>query len=236
MAAHRALALALALLVSGGCSLAGRTLGGYVDDKLVKGAVKRRLADTSLGRRSGVTIDTFGGTVYLSGEVETAVQKSDAEIAAWQVEGVGQVVNDVVVRGGVESPAALATPRLAQPLSERVPGVASVEAGRPGGPDLARDGEGRVIATVYVLSARELVERDIATLRAEGRPIDHVSIFVLVGRPDLPVPHYAVVLWHVSEPEAAARRRRAAILSCDAGAAPRRRPAVRGTGGPGRRP
>jgi hypothetical protein len=206
MAARRTLALALALLVCGGCALAGRSLGGYVDDKLVKRAVKRHLADTGLGRRSGVTIDTFGGTVYLSGEVETDAQKSDAEIAAWQVEGVGQVVNDLVVRRGDESPAAALGPQLAHPLREWLPGVARVDPGPPGGPDLAHDAQGRLLATVYVVSARDLVDRDAATLRAAGRPIDHVSVFALVGRPELPVPHYAVVLWHVSEPEAAALR------------------------------
>jgi hypothetical protein len=205
MAARRVLALALVLLVCGGCALAGRSLGGYVDDKLVKGAVKRQLTDTSLGRRSGVTVDTFGGTVYLTGEVETDAQKSDAEIAAWQVEGVGQVVNDLVVRRGDESPAA-ALARPSHPLRERLPGVVRVEPGLRGGPDLAHDAQGRLIATVYVLSARDLIDRDLATLRADGRPIDHVSVFALLGRPELPVPHYAVVLWHVSEPEAAALR------------------------------
>jgi hypothetical protein len=206
MAARRALALALALLVSGGCSLAGRTLGGYVDDKRVKSAVKRRLADTSLGRDSGVRIDTFGGTVYLTGQVETEAQKSDAEVTAWQVAGVGQVVNDLVVRRGGELPSAALAARPPHPLREWLPGVARLEPGRPGGPDLAYDAQGRLIATVYVLSARDLVDRDLETLRGEGRPIDHVSVFALVGRRELPAPHYAVVLWHVSEPEAAALR------------------------------
>jgi hypothetical protein len=104
--ASRALVLAVVVLVISGCSLAGRTLGGYVDDTLVKSAVKRRLATESVAGISGVKVDTFGGTVYLSGAVETARQKSDAEIAAWRVEGVQQVVNDLVVTRPAAIPAA----------------------------------------------------------------------------------------------------------------------------------
>ena len=204
MAVRRALALVLALIVSGGCSLAGRSLGGYIDDKLVKGAVKRRLAGADM-ERSGVTIDTFSGTVYLTGTVETEIDKSNAEIAAWQVEGVGQVVNDLVVRRTGEALSASPALPAMHPLRERLRGVARVE-GRPGRPDLAYDARGGLVATVYVLSARDIVDRDIAALRAEGRSIDHVTVFPLLTRPELPAPHFAVVLWHVSELEAAALR------------------------------
>jgi hypothetical protein len=204
--ARRALALALLLVVSGGCSLAGRTFGAYVDDKLVKVAVKRRLAREGVSRREGVIVDTFGGTVYLTGSVETEEQKSDAEIAARQVSGVEEVVNDLVVRADGDAPAASPAPAGLHPLREQLPGVVRVEPGRPGGPDLVFDTAGRVIATVYTLSARDLIDRGIETLRAEGRPIDHVSIFPLLGRAELPAPHYGIVLWHLSEPEAAALR------------------------------
>jgi hypothetical protein len=202
----RALALTTVLLVAGGCSLAGRSLNEYVDDALVKGSVKRRLADGGISARDGVRVDTFEGTVYLTGAVEAEVQKSDAEIAAWQVEGVEQVVNDLVVRGAGEAPSASLSALTVHPLRERLPGVIRVEPGRPGGPDLAYDAQGHVIATVYVVSSRELLDRDVETLRAEGRRIDHVVIFPLVGRAEVPVPHYAIVLWHVSEPEAARLR------------------------------
>lgn len=205
MAGRRALALALALLLSGGCALNGRSLGGYVDDKLLKGAVKRRLGQEDVGL-PGVTVDTFGGTVYLTGVVATDLQKSDAEIAVWKIGGVRQVVNDLVVRTAGVVPAVSPVRPSIHPLRERLPGVARVDAGRPGGPDLAYDREGRVIATIFTVSSRELVDRGIETLRAEGRPIDHVEIFPLVGHGELPAPHYAVVLWHVSEPEAAALR------------------------------
>jgi hypothetical protein len=203
---RRALALVGLLLLAGGCTLAGRSLNEYVDDALVKGSVKRRLADDGMSRREGVRVDTFEGTVYLTGSVETERQKSDAEILAWQVGGVEQVVNDLVVRVAGDAPAALPAIRALHPLRERLRGVARVEPGRPGGPDLAYDAQGHVIATVYVVSSRELLDRDTETLRAEGRRIDHVAIFPLVGRAEVPVPHYAIVLWHVSELEAARLR------------------------------
>ena len=202
MPARRALALALLLLGCSGCSLAGRTLGGYVDDARVRHAVKRRLTGDGVARQ-GVKVDTFGGTVYLSGEVETAVQKSDAEIAAWQIEGVEQVVNDLVVRQPPAAASALPDFSVGQPLTERLPGVARVDQGRDGGPDLAYDGAGRVVATIYVVSWRDLVDKGLSTLAAGGRPIDHVSTYALLERQDVPGPRYAVVLWHVSEREAA---------------------------------
>src|SRR5512132_3599434 len=92
-----AVVLALATLL-GGCALAGRTWGGYMDDKVLTGAVKTRLAVSVPRTLTRVNVDTFAGTVYLTGEVETALQKSTAEIAAWKTEGVEQVVNDLRVR------------------------------------------------------------------------------------------------------------------------------------------
>jgi hypothetical protein len=207
MAVHRALALLALLLVStGGCTLAGRSFGEYVDDRKVKGAVKRRLSSEAGTRRGGVNVDTFGGTVYLTGIVDTERQKAEAEIAAWQVEGVEQVVNDLVVRGEIDAPAASPLPAPLHPLRQRLPGVARLAAVRQGGPELAYDAKGRVVATVYTVSMREVIDRDVETLRGEGRPIDHVEIIPLLVREELPVPHYAIVLWHVSEPDAAALR------------------------------
>ena len=196
----------LLMLLACGCRMAGRSLGGYVDDELTKSGVKRRLASERPGE-PGVKVDTFGGTVYLSGTVDTAVEKSDAEIVAWQVDGVRQVVNDLVVAD--QSPVAVsAMPdiRLRHPLTERLPGVERVEPGSPGGPELAYDHRGRVVASIYTITWRELIESGLATLRSPGRPVDHVATYALPERPDLPGPAYAIVLWHVSEQDAAALR------------------------------
>jgi len=206
VSARAALALVLLLPLTGGCSLAGRSLGGYVDDHVVKHAVKRRLNVDHVGVAGGVKVDTFEGTVYLSGAVDTPTEKSDAEIAAWQVEGVQQVVNDLVARQAQAAPSALPRFHTGDVLSRRIPGIRRVDPGPPGGPGLAYDGNGRVVASVYTIGWKDLIDAGLTTLPPTGWPIDHVSLYALVERPDFPGVHYAVVLWHVSEREAAALR------------------------------
>jgi len=207
VAARRALAaLALLTVLASGCSLAGRSLGGYVDDAVVRGAVKRQLASERIGHLSGVTIDTFDRTVYLSGVVDSAEQKSDAEIVAWRVDGVRQVVNDLVVARAPAPVSALPDFGRGHPLIKRLRGVARVERGRPGGPDLAYDQGGRVVASVYLVEWREVIDAGLETLPSPGRPVDHVSTYVVPDRRDRPGPFYAIVLWHVSERDAAALR------------------------------
>jgi BON domain-containing protein len=204
--ARRALVLTLlVLLSSGGCALAGRSLGGYVDDKLVERGVKRRLSSEGPGGK-GVKVDTFGGTVYLSGMVDTDQEKSDAEIVAWQVGGVQQVVNDIVVARLPAAVAALPDFRLPHPLTEQLPGVERVEPGRGGGPDLAYDHSGRVVASVYTIAWRVLIDSGLTMLPSTGRPIDHVSTYALPESADLPGPTYAIVIWHVSARDAAVPR------------------------------
>jgi hyperosmotically inducible periplasmic protein len=196
-----------ALIVSmlAGCSLAGRTVGTFVDDKTLTAAVKLHIAGEHPSAIKRVNVDVFEGTVYLSGFVERAIEKSDAEIAARRTEGVKQVVNDLVVRGEGESAAAApAPPRPRAPVRAAIPGVARVAAAWPGGPDHAFDKDGRVVATIYTLAAQDLAEADLRNLPTDGRLIDHVSVYALVNRGVVPGPRYGVVLWHVNEAAAAA--------------------------------
>ena len=204
-AAHTAAVLTLALLLSG-CALAGRTLGGYVDDKTVTGSVKLSLAATHLSHIKRVNVDVYDGVVYLTGTVRSEIEKSDAEIAAWQTTGVEQVINDIVVRERAsEAVSALPVMRPRSPLTDRFSWVTRVEQAQPGGPELAYDEAGTLVATVFTVSARGLVNTGVATLPAGGRPVDRVSIYPIPVREDLPEPLYSVVLWHVAE-RAAARR------------------------------
>jgi hypothetical protein len=203
--ARRALVLTLLVLLPSGCALAGRSLGGYVDDKLMERGVKRRLSSEGPGGK-GVKVDTFGGTVYLSGTVDTEQEKSDAEIVAWQVGGVQQVVNDVFVARSPLAVAALPDFRLPHPLTEQLPGVERVEPSRDGGPDLAYDHGGRVVASVYTIAWRALIDSGLTMLPGTGRPIDHVSTYALPESAELPGPTYAIVIWHVSARDAALRR------------------------------
>ena len=194
---------ALGLLMLTGCSLAGRTVGTFVDDKALVAAVKLKVVGEHPSHIKRVNVDAYEGTIYLSGFVERPIEKSDAEIAARRTEGVKQVVNDIVVRGSEQVVAAApAVPQ--RPVRRMIPGVARVAPARPGGPDHAFDKDGRVVATIYTLSAQDLNESDIRTLPADGRLIDHVSVYALVDRGVVPGPRYAVVLWHVNEAAAAA--------------------------------
>jgi hypothetical protein len=198
-----AVVLLLSALFASGCSLAGRTFGRYVDDKALTGAVKLRLAAQHPASVARVNVDTYEGVVYLSGTAQSEEQKSYAEIAARRVEGVLEVVNDVRVRR--------ATPAASPTLIDHVrlpgvPGIARLDAVRPGAPYAAYDAAGRLVATVYTVSMRELAQEGFAGMRATGRSIDHVSIVPMASAADRPDAEYYVVLWHVSTTEAAALR------------------------------
>lgn len=200
---------ALSLLMLTGCSLAGRTVGSFVDDKTLTAAVKLRLAAQHPSAIKRVNVDVFDNTVYLSGFVERPIEKSDAEIAARKTEGVKQVINDLVVRGeeaAAPSAAATANSPVRAPGRVRlaIPGVARVAPAWAGGPDHAFDKDGKVVATIYTLSAQDLAEAEIRNLPTDGRLVDHVSVYALVNRGIVPGPRYAMVLWHVNEATAAA--------------------------------
>jgi hypothetical protein len=206
----RAVALVLVLAAaSSGCALAGRTFGMYVDDKAVTAAVKMNLARQDPRSLTRVNVDTFGGTVYLSGEVPGALQKSDAEIAAWQVQGVTQVVNDLAVRGAVADPVASASPpmRPPSPLLDRLPGIARIDpAPAAGGGALAYDRAGEIVATVYLRPVREVAQTGFEAIGPTVRPIDHVSVYGMPAEAGLPEAHMYIVFWHVSMDAAAALR------------------------------
>jgi hypothetical protein len=205
--ALRLLAITLLVLPAvGGCALGGRSWGGYFDDKALTGAVKTRLAFAVPKSLTHVNVDAFEGTVYLTGEVDTPQQKSDAEIAAWKIQDVQQVVNDLRVRG---KRAVSASPPIADvpaPLQERLPGIVRLDPASPGGPALAYDGSGALVATVYVRSLREVVTNGIDSIDAPVKPIDHVSIYPVLPGGAQPEALVQIVLWHVSRAAAAALR------------------------------
>ena len=203
MARHRYVAVLLLGVALGGCSLAGRTFGTYVDDKVITGSVKHGLIAGHWRSFKGVSVDTYDGTVYLSGDVDTAAQKSDAEIAAWRVEGVKQVINDLRVRG--DDAAVSASPRMTEPgqLEARWPRM-RVDPAPPGGPALAYDVSGTIVATIFVRPLREVSATGFEEAGPAVRPITHVSLYpvpVSAGQPEALV---TIVLWHISSAAAAA--------------------------------
>lgn len=205
----RAVVVVLLAIVLTGCSLAGRTVGTYVDDQTVTAAVKMGLARKEPRTVTRVNVDTFNGTVYLSGEVASAIQKSDAEITAWQVSGVTQVINDLTVRGersGAAVASASPTMRPSSPLLDRIPGIARMDPPQADGGALAYDGAGAIVATVYRRPAKEVAQNGFEAPGPTVRPIDHVSVYGVPAEADLPEAQMYIVFWHVSAAAAAALR------------------------------
>lgn len=75
-----------------------RTAGAYIDDKVITGKVKAALvADPEL-KATEINVDTYKGTVQLSGFVDSPDDIPKAAALARKVEGVQTVKNDIAVR------------------------------------------------------------------------------------------------------------------------------------------
>jgi hyperosmotically inducible protein len=89
--------VAFLLLITGCQAMTGETMGQNIDDGAITSSVKTQLASDKLVTLSRVGVETNNGVVYLTGEVETAEQKSHIGSLASQVKGVKQVVNNLQV-------------------------------------------------------------------------------------------------------------------------------------------
>jgi len=92
-----AVTLALMILMTGCQAMTGETAGQNIDDGVLTSSVKTSLAGERLNTLSRVGVETNNGIVVLTGEVETAQEKSRAGTVASQVKGVRQVVNNLQV-------------------------------------------------------------------------------------------------------------------------------------------
>lgn len=90
--------LAVLFLMSGCQALTGATLGENIDDGTLTSSVKTKLASDKLVTLTRVGVETNNGVVYLTGEVETAQQRSQMGSLASEVKGVKKVVNNLQVR------------------------------------------------------------------------------------------------------------------------------------------
>jgi len=90
--------LMLFFFMTGCQALTGQTTGEYFDDSYITSSVKTQLASDKMVTLTRVSVDTNNGIVYLTGEVETAEQKSRIGSLASEVKGVKQVVNNLQVR------------------------------------------------------------------------------------------------------------------------------------------
>lgn len=76
----------------------GRTTGEYIDDKQLTGRVKDALDDNPAYKFDDVKVQSYMGTVQLSGFVATDEQKDRAAEIAKNVRGVDKVENKITVQ------------------------------------------------------------------------------------------------------------------------------------------
>jgi hyperosmotically inducible periplasmic protein len=89
--------LAVLFFLNGCQAMTGETMGQNIDDGALTSSVKTQLASDRVNTLSRVGVETNNGVVYLTGEVETAEQKSRVGSVTSQVKGVRQVVNNLQV-------------------------------------------------------------------------------------------------------------------------------------------
>ena len=76
----------------------GRSAGEYIDDKTLNTRVRGALDDSAEYKFPDVKVESFRGTVQLSGFVATMAQKNRAGEIAKTVRGVANVDNKITVR------------------------------------------------------------------------------------------------------------------------------------------
>lgn len=97
-----ALALGATALLSLPTGCAGtptkESTGEYVDDSSITAKVKAALIGDEVTKAREINVETFKGTVQLSGFVDTSAEKDRAADLAKGVAGVKSVKNNIVVK------------------------------------------------------------------------------------------------------------------------------------------
>ncbi len=79
-----------------------RSTGRYIDDKMLIGKVKGALDDNAVYKFPDVKVNTYNGTVQLTGFVDTMEQKRKAEDIARNVPGVAAIQNEIALKADTE--------------------------------------------------------------------------------------------------------------------------------------
>lgn len=92
--------LTAGLIVMGGCTVMRdqSTVGQAVDDTAITTQVKARFAESPVVSALAINVETFHGTVQLSGFAKSDSERNTAESIARKVPNVKAVKNDIVVR------------------------------------------------------------------------------------------------------------------------------------------
>ena len=96
----RSLLILLAIVVIGGCagSRTQESTGEYVDDSTITAKVKAAIFDDPALKVLQINVETFKGTVQLSGFVNSPQAVSRAAEVAGRVSGVKSVKNNLLVK------------------------------------------------------------------------------------------------------------------------------------------
>ena len=92
-----AVTLAVLFFMTGCQAMTGQTMGETMDDSYITGAVKTQLASDKMASLTRVEVETNNVVVYLTGQVQTAEQRSHIGSLTSQVKGVKRVVNNLQV-------------------------------------------------------------------------------------------------------------------------------------------
>lgn len=79
-----------------------RTAGQYIDDKVLVQKVRSALGDNDIYKFPDVKVNTYKGSVQLSGFVDSVEQKRKAEEIARNVQGVYNVENNITMKADTE--------------------------------------------------------------------------------------------------------------------------------------
>ena len=92
--------LAIVLATAVGCAdnLPKESAGEYIDDAVITTKVKASIVDRPTLKVSEIRVETFKGTVYLSGFVASEAQIGRAGEVARSVNGVRSVKNELRLR------------------------------------------------------------------------------------------------------------------------------------------
>jgi hypothetical protein len=73
----------------------------------------------------------------------------------------------------------------------------------PLGPFLCFDRSDRLVASVYMVPTKDIDDHKLLEAPGFAGAVDHVSLYFNPGHPGVDVPHYHVVIWHVTRKEEA---------------------------------
>ncbi|ACA15837.1 hypothetical protein M446_1320 [Methylobacterium sp. 4-46] len=73
----------------------------------------------------------------------------------------------------------------------------------PAGPFRAFDRHDRLVSTIYMIPTEDFQNKKAFDLKGAAGKADHITIYFNAGHPGVEVPHYHIVVWHVSKKEEA---------------------------------